>query len=345
MRRAIPTVHAVVLTLLSATPAFGQSTGATAGHGTKPSGGDEASAQKLFDEGRALMQEGKIAEACPKFAASEQLASSGGTLLNLADCYEKNGQLASAWAKFHDVASRAQRAGRTDVEAMANNRIKQIEPKLSYLTIIVPQARVEGLEVRRDGEIAPKAAWDTALPIDGGDHTIEAMAPGKQTRVISVHIAPSGDRSTVTLEPLESAPVGAPTASASKDQASDAKGDARGWAPQQSLGLIAAGAGIVAVGVGVVFGLQAISKNKDAEAFCPASPQCNDPQGVSLTNDAKSAATVSTVGFVAGALLVAGGVTVYLTAPSSSPRKAALRPRLTVKLAPLGLGPALGGAW
>src|SRR5262249_13660236 len=89
-------------------------------------GGDEASAQKLFDEGRALVVERRFAEACPKFAASQQLAPSGGTLLNLADCYEKNGQLASAWAKFHDVASRAQHAGRADVQRMAEERIKQL---------------------------------------------------------------------------------------------------------------------------------------------------------------------------------------------------------------------------
>src|SRR6266540_1735103 len=193
MLRSLSSRCALVLALVSAaSPAFAQGTG------------DEASAQQLFDQGRALLQDGRFAEACSKFAASQQIAPSGGTLLNLADCYEKNGQLASAWAKFREVASRAQRAGRADVEQMANDRIKQIEPKLSFLTIVVPRATdVDGIEVRRDGEISLRAAWGTALPVDGGEHTIQVTAPGRQKRVIPARVRASGDRVTVTLPPLE----------------------------------------------------------------------------------------------------------------------------------------------
>ncbi len=334
MLRSLSSRCALVLALVSAaSPAFAQGTG------------DEASAQQLFDQGRALLQDGRFAETCSKFAASQQIAPSGGTLLNLADCYEKNGQLASAWAKFREVASRAQRAGRADVEQMANDRIKQIEPKLSFLTIVVPRATdVDGIEVRRDGEISLRAAWGTALPVDGGEHTIQVTAPGRQKRVIPARVRASGDRVTVTLPPLEAiqaihdspSPVGA-----DKEETST---EPRGTL-QRSLALATAGAGLVALGAGVVFGLQAISKNDEAANRCPASPRCDDPAGVTLTDDAKRAATISTVAFIAGGVLVAGGVTLYVMAPSSSPRRASLRPRLIVGAAPVGFGPAIGGTW
>jgi hypothetical protein len=333
MTRSLPCRCALVLAaalISTATPALAQGTG------------DEASAQQLFDQGRTLLQQGHLAEACSKFAASQQLAPSGGTLLNLADCYEKNGQLASAWAKFREVASRAQRAGRADVEQIANDRVKQIEPRLSFLTIVVPPAAdVDGLEIRRDGELSLRAAWGAPLPVDGGDHTIHVTAPGKLARVIPTHVRPTGDRVTVTLAPLETSPVSSSPGGAETDDTSRR----RRATFQRSLALVAGGAGVVALGVGIVFGVKAISKNDEAMALCPASPRCDDPAGVTLTDDAKSAATVSTVTFIAGGVLVAGGVALYLTAPSSSPAKAARHPRVLVGTAPVGLGPAIGGTW
>jgi hypothetical protein len=317
--------------------------------------GDDASAQKLFDEGRALLAQGRFADACPKFAASEQLAPSGGTLLNLADCYEKNGQLASAWAKFHEVAERAHRAGRADVEQMAHDRFTKIEPRLSTLTIVVPkEADVDGLQVHRDGEAVPRGAWGTALPVDGGAHGIEVTAPGKRARTLSANVAPSGDRATLTVPPLEDAsatathatPAGDATRPASREQPATGGGGLSGRAV---LGLVVGGAGVVALGVGGAFGLVAIGKNNDAASHCPASPRCNDQEGVNLTNDAKSAATASTIAFAAGGALLAAGVVLFLTAPSSSDRAtgapASVAPRVALGFAPAGLGPGLGGTW
>jgi hypothetical protein len=38
----------------------------------RPSSGAEANARRLFDEGRALMDQGRNPDACAKFSASEQ---------------------------------------------------------------------------------------------------------------------------------------------------------------------------------------------------------------------------------------------------------------------------------
>jgi serine/threonine-protein kinase len=77
-------------------------------------------------------------------------------------------------------------------------------------------------------------------------------------------------------------------------------------------------AGVVGLGVGSVFGLRAMSINDDAKGHCPQSPRCNDPEGPELTRDAQSAATVSTIAFVAGAALLVGGAILWFTAPSRS---------------------------
>src|ERR1700689_2965643 len=103
-------------------------------------GSSEAAATALFDEGRRLMGEHKFAEACPKLAESQRLAPSGGTLLNLADCYEHTGQTASAWVAWKDVASRANAAGKADVEKRALTKAAALEPALAKLTIAVDAA-------------------------------------------------------------------------------------------------------------------------------------------------------------------------------------------------------------
>src|SRR3954468_3549725 len=72
---------------------------------------DPATAEALFRQGRQLMSEGKTAEACEKFGASERMDPSSGTLLNLADCDAKSGKSASAWAEFLAAARMARNQG------------------------------------------------------------------------------------------------------------------------------------------------------------------------------------------------------------------------------------------
>jgi hypothetical protein len=68
-----------------------------------PTAEDRAAADTLFREGRALVKQGRYAEGCSKLVVSQKLDPTGGTLLALADCYELNGQTASAWATFSDA--------------------------------------------------------------------------------------------------------------------------------------------------------------------------------------------------------------------------------------------------
>jgi len=117
------------------------------------------------------------------------------------------------------------------------------------------------------------------------------------------------------------------------------------WSTQRTVALTVGGAGVVGLVIGGIFGAQAISKNSDSKAYCmQASPDLCYPQGLSLRSDAQSAATVSTAAFVAGGALAAGGIVLWLTAPSS---KATGTGQVEILPGALGadVGLALRGRW
>jgi hypothetical protein len=140
----------------------------------------KAEAQALFDEGRNLVEHRQFQEACPKFAESQRLDPGIGTELWLADCYENNGQVASAWASFKEAAATAALV-HDKRETVARDRATALETKIPRLMIVVSDtAAVQGLEVRRDGVIMASTAWGFALPVDPGVHTIAATSLGRQ---------------------------------------------------------------------------------------------------------------------------------------------------------------------
>lgn len=180
--------------------------------GAQPAG---AQAEALFREGRSLMAEGKIAEACEAFDASERLDPAITTRLNQAACHEQAGQLATAWAQFLDV-ERQTRAS-TDPAGQqfhktALDRAKQLEARVSTLTVVVPPAtRVSGLEVRRGGELVDPGAWNHALPIDGGTYELRARAEGYVEAKVSVTVAAADDAKSIEIPPLAKAAAPTPT--------------------------------------------------------------------------------------------------------------------------------------
>src|SRR3954469_8263227 len=101
----------------------------------EPTSSDKAAAEGLFSDARRLMVAGKFQEACPKLEASQRLDPAVGTVLNLADCYERSGRTASAWMEFLEAASAARQSGSADREAEARGRASALESRLSYLVI------------------------------------------------------------------------------------------------------------------------------------------------------------------------------------------------------------------
>lgn len=167
-------------------------------------------AETLFEDGRRLMADGNIAEACARFEASQQLAPAVTTLINLGECRERNHQLATAWRTFEE-ARRQATAARDDERAhIAATHASRLEPRLSHLTIAVASDRqTAGLAISSTTGPVDPASWNRAIPIDGGRYTITAHAPGRAPWSQEVQVANANDAVTVDiplLDPVVAAP-------------------------------------------------------------------------------------------------------------------------------------------
>jgi hypothetical protein len=299
MRRAIASFAAIFL-VSSAAPS------------TASAQDNSAVVEALFSEGKKLMAAGNIAEACPKFLASYNLEHRVGTLLNLADCYEKNRQFASAWARYVEAKTLASRNNQIDRADYAAQHAAAVESRRSTLSIVVDHAP-PGLVVKRDGVVVDAAVYGVLVPIDGGRHTIESSAPGKKSKTETVTVGPEGDKKTYGVPTLTDAPKVAP-------DAPPPGLEPRGMSTRAVAGLVIAGGGILAAGVGAFFGATALSKDSDASPYCNVGGVKDNcyGQGVSLRSDAVSDATLSSVLVGVGAAAVVGGVVLWLTAPSAN---------------------------
>ncbi len=288
---------------------------------------EQAAAEALFQDARNLMQGGKFAEACPKLVDSNKLDPAVGTLLYLGECYEKNGQTASAWVTFQTAAEAGNKANQPERAKVASDRANALLPKLSKITITVAAAaNVAGLEVKRDGIDVGKATWGVGVPVDPGEHSIVAKAPGKKDWSKNVRVEPDGATANVDIPTLEDVTAKPPEAASPNAQSltTGAKLDDTAFTSngisQRQWAHVAGGIGILGLAAGTVFGLEANSKENQSHKDClPNAPtECN-PAGVDLRHSGHTYATMANVAFGVGAAGLITGVILRFTAPSATP--------------------------
>ncbi len=284
----------------------------------------KVAAQELFDAATALTKQGEYAGACPKFAESERLDPQIGTLFWLADCQEHIHKLASAWANFIDAAERARSVQKADHAKEAQGRADALKGRLNKLILVVSEetAAAPGLEVRRDDVVVGAAQFGVPVPVDTGKHVIKVSASSKRAWETTVESTGESNTFTVTIPMLKEEPEVRPvgTTPAATGPVSGVGAGVTPWGGQKIAGVVTAGAGAAALVVGSVLGGLTIARNNDAAKFCRADdPTLCKAEGVALGQDARTFGTASTAAFIAGGVLAAGGVVVFLTAPSGAP--------------------------
>jgi hypothetical protein len=307
---------------------------------------DVKAADVLFQSAKAAMERGDLATACSQFAESQRLDPAPGTLLNLGECEERSGKLATALGHL-ETARALLPAGDFRIP-FADARITGLEHRVSRLTLRLPLPQVPGLSIRLDDVDVPVADLGSERRLDPGAHVIVVRAPGHADARVEVTLregealqqAVAAGSAIAEAKPVASA---SPHGTAAVPDGSGTVGSPptppAAGAAQRTWGLVAGGAGVAGLAVGGVLVLVAKGTYGDALAHCPQGPASCDAQGVNGGQSAHSEANVAMVAGLGGAALLAAGLTLYLTAPREH------RVMLAPAIGSNDLGVAMRGAW
>ncbi len=222
--------------------------------------------EALFEEGTALLDEGRYDEALVKLEEAQRSDPGLGTQFNIAVCHEQLGRLATALREFEEVAENARAAGKVQRERAARTRIGRLTPRVPALVVRADERDATELILRIDGAIVDRSRW-SLVRVDPGEHTIDAGAPMKRSWSTKTSAPPEGRRVVVVVPPLELAPGETKLVTVTKETTNT----------RRTLGFIFGGVGLAGAVAAGVTGVMLLDARSTAEERCK--PRCVDAEG------------------------------------------------------------------
>jgi len=274
---------------------------------SRPALADRVTAEALFQSGREALDRGDYQVACDRFEESYRQEPTPGTALNLGNCREQLGQVASAWQRFQEAA---QTLPLDDPRVeVARARAEALKSKIPLLTLRAPAGSSTWV-VLKDGVAVGTASLNLALPVDPGAHAIEVRAPGRKPWLVQVELRMS-EPQEVLLAQGEVAPQVAERSSP-PDTMPVARSSSGG--SRRTVGWVLGGVGVAGIATSLGTGAVVLSKSSTVNKECP-NKQCS-PEGLNAADAGRTLSTISSVAFVAGAAFIGVGVYFLLSDPT-----------------------------
>jgi tetratricopeptide (TPR) repeat protein len=293
---------------------------------------DQLEADKLFQEGRALLEAGKRADACAKFDLSfRKDPRAVGTMLNLGLCAEEAGQVATAVRYYGEARDRAHDQALAEHQQAAERKIALLAPRVPHLAITLPANAPDAKVIVDAVVLSPDQLRD--VEVDPGERSIVVTAAGKLPFEKKLTVA-EGAHETIAVPALEGSKTVIVRAS-----------------PRRLYGQLTVAGGLVlaagAVGLGLygrhLYWDQFPSASQDGkDAFdlqhdcftVDGSRGCN-ARGQGELRTARNFGYASTATGVVAALVIGAGAYLWLTAPDS----------VSVDIGPGHAGAAFTASW
>ncbi len=265
-------------------------------------------AESLLKEGVELRRVGKELEALEKFKQAHALSPSPRALGQIG--------LASKSLRLYVDAERAllaALAAKDDPWVRQNREPLELARDVvaKQLATVVVRSNVADAELSVNGAKLPLSQPVRVL---AGLARIELHAANHRPAQAE-HNLPAGQTTelTIDLEREAEAPKPPPPAATTPPPIEVPPPPDRKPSPAGRIATYtAAGIGIVGLGVGTFFGVQTFTAKRERDALCP-DVSCNSEDGLRFDSDARSAATISTVGFVVGLAALATAGVLFLT--------------------------------
>jgi hypothetical protein len=221
--------------------------------------------------------------------------------------------------------------------------LEAVSPTIVFAAKDASGDDVVGVKMTVDGAATATELTGAPLAIDPGVHGFTFVVQGASP-VVKTLVIREGERDR--LEHITFTDLNVPASGVVVRERVPSEGGSSAWNGQKTAAVVVGSAGVVGLLVGTITGALAFGAWSSAQSDCGTnSSVCvNKAQANSDKSSAVTDATVSDVGFIAGGLLLATGVVLYLTAPShGSSARGALDVVVVPSVASTGGGAQLMG--
>lgn len=316
---------------------------ATAMAGNTQQDAARAAARSAGYEGIHAYQSGDMAVAVDKLGRAFDVVKMPTLGLWYARALAKTGNWVEASERYGEVIRLEVTEGKIkeqkQAQADAASELEALKPRIPTLTLTVPGASDE-CQVTLDGGAMSQKLLALAAPINPGTHRLELKQDGET--VEETFTIAEGEKKALTLKipkkPRSRSSSALPGVSSRPDARTPvaASGDGpatpsskRQGSPQKAVGWIVLGLGGAATAVGAVTGILVLAKRSQLDD----SHECRGTVCSSVEADHvdsyRQMRTISSIGFVAGAVGIGVGTTLLLTTP---------KPKDTIVSAWVGVG-------
>jgi hypothetical protein len=304
--------------------------------------GSDQDAERLFREGQQQMEQRNFGLACPKFEAAYKIDRQLGTLINLAFCHKEQGSIWYAWLEFREAEVKATELNRNDRKDFVRQRLTELEKDDTLAKVIVdipPRASISEIQV--EDRKVPEAERGAIFVVEQGRRRFTFKAKGKKPALVNV--ARGNRPQHVQVPELEDAPPEPPPV-VEKPRTPD-----RVTAPpppetsspgtvQRIIGWSTFGAGGVVL-IAAAFPGFAVLGSECTSGGCLEKKENTPEKNAELKakyDEFKSKGAVATALVIIGSVVTVTGLTLVLTAPSSTSTAVTIAPKIGAGWAGLG---------
>jgi hypothetical protein len=297
-----------------------------------------ADARAAAGEGATAFREQRYADAIDLFQRAESLVHAPPHLLYIARSYAALGKIVKAREVYRKVLrdhlEPKAPAAFERAQASATTELADMEARIPTVKITVQGADPQAIAATMDGAAVPAAVFGIARPVEPGEHKFRAIGEGLDSGEQALTVAERAHESLVlTLKPApgvhlptaapapgpapEATPVPAPGAAPGTNPAADQA------APSHTNALrigsyVGFGVGAVGLAIGTIFVLKSHSTKSDVQKICAdgGCPEDRRSEVMDKVDSANGQGRLGVIGFVAGGLGAAAGVTLFVLSGS-----------------------------